>query len=105
MADDESSDLSSLSSLSPAPSDDEGDVQLKREKGGILKFFHKLPKGAKPKAAAAKAAKEPSPPPAPKREPSPPHDYVLADNPDIAVGNWTQIASQTREFACYRVAN
>lgn len=26
-----------------------------------------------------------SPPPKRKREPSPPHDYILADNPDIAV--------------------
>ncbi|RYO77579.1 hypothetical protein DL766_005576 [Monosporascus sp. MC13-8B] len=78
MADVESSELSSLSSLSPAPSEDEGDVELKQDKG-ILKFFHKLPKGTKPKAPE----REPSPP-APKRPPSPPHDYVLADNPDIA---------------------
>ncbi|ETS76396.1 hypothetical protein PFICI_11783 [Pestalotiopsis fici W106-1] len=78
MADDDSSDLSSLSSLSPAPSDDENDVELKNDKG-ILKFFHKLPKGSKP----AQANKEPSPPPR-KRSPSPPHDYVLADNPAIA---------------------
>lgn len=79
MADDESSDLSSLSSLSPAPSDDESEVELKRDKG-ILKFFHKVPKGTK----AVEPGREPSPP-APKRPPSPPHDYVLADNPDIAV--------------------
>ncbi|KAF7527709.1 hypothetical protein G7054_g10379 [Neopestalotiopsis clavispora] len=80
MADDDSnlSDLSSLSSLSPAPSDDENDVELKNDKG-ILKFFHKLPKGTKP----TQADKEPSPPPR-KRSPSPPHDYVLADNPAIA---------------------
>ncbi|KAI1866937.1 hypothetical protein JX265_007513 [Neoarthrinium moseri] len=78
MADDESSELSSLSSLSPAPSDDENDVELKQDKG-ILKFFHKLPKGSKPAAVA----REPSPPPR-KRSPSPPHDYVLADNPAIA---------------------
>ncbi|RYP21229.1 hypothetical protein DL765_002368 [Monosporascus sp. GIB2] len=78
MADVESSELSSLSSLSPAPSEDEGDVELKQDKG-ILKFFHKLPKGTKPK----EPEREPSPP-APKRPPSPPHDYVLADNPDIA---------------------
>lgn len=30
--------------------------------------------------------KEPAPPP-PKREPSPPHEYVLADNPNIAVSS------------------
>ncbi|KAI0549408.1 hypothetical protein F4679DRAFT_269028 [Xylaria curta] len=79
MADDESSELSSVSSLSSAPSEDDGEVQLKREKG-ILKFFHKLPKGSKP---AAEPERTPSPPPR-KRSPSPPHDYVLADNPDIA---------------------
>ncbi|TRX94802.1 hypothetical protein FHL15_004263 [Xylaria flabelliformis] len=79
MADDESSELSSVSSLSSAPSEDDGEVQLKREKG-ILKFFHKLPKGSRP---AAEPERTPSPPPR-KRSPSPPHDYVLADNPDIA---------------------
>ncbi|TPX13760.1 uncharacterized protein E0L32_005704 [Thyridium curvatum] len=76
MADDDSSDLSSLSSLSPVPSEDEMEVQLKPEKG-ILKFFHRAPKGA------TAPAREQSPP-APKRPPSPPHEYVLADNPDIA---------------------
>ncbi|KAH8674009.1 hypothetical protein BX600DRAFT_223161 [Xylariales sp. PMI_506] len=78
MADAESSDLSSLSSLSPAPSEDDSDIELKTDKG-ILKFFHKLPRGTKP----VEPAREPSPP-APKRPPSPPHDYVLADNPTIA---------------------
>lgn len=78
MADDDSSELSSLSSLSPAPSEDESDVELKPQ-NGILKFFHKLPK--KP------VEKEEMAPAPPKREPSPPHEYVLADNPDIAVRN------------------
>ncbi|KAH9884550.1 hypothetical protein F4778DRAFT_762587 [Xylariomycetidae sp. FL2044] len=79
MTDAESSDLSSIvSSLSPAPSGDDGEVQLKKEKG-ILKFFHKLPPGVKPAAPET----ESSPPPR-KRSPSPAHDYVLADNPDIA---------------------
>jgi hypothetical protein len=78
-ADDDSSDLSSLSSLSPVPSDaeldDASDAEVQSPpKGSILKFFPKL---------SAKAPKEPSPPPR-KREPSPPHEYVLADNPDIA---------------------
>ncbi|KAI1306321.1 hypothetical protein F5Y03DRAFT_138970 [Xylaria venustula] len=85
MADDDSSELSSVSSLSSAPSEDDGEVQLKREKG-ILKFFHKLPKGGKGSKGAKPAAepeRTPSPPPR-KRSPSPPHDYVLADNPDIA---------------------
>ncbi|KAL7626379.1 hypothetical protein AAE478_003151 [Parahypoxylon ruwenzoriense] len=78
MADDDSSELSSISSLSSAPSQEDSDIQLKREKG-ILKFFHKLPPGTKPREPE-KAA---SPPPR-KRSPSPPHEYVLADNPDIS---------------------
>ncbi|OBT66071.1 hypothetical protein VE03_03243 [Pseudogymnoascus sp. 23342-1-I1] len=65
------------SELSSVPSEDESDLQLKK-KGGILKFFSKVnPKTEKPKKADS------SPPP-PEREPSPPHEYVLADNPDIA---------------------
>ncbi|KAI1771279.1 hypothetical protein F4818DRAFT_209242 [Hypoxylon cercidicola] len=76
MAEEDSSDLSSISSLSSAPEDD-GEIEVKREKG-ILKFFHKLPPGAKPAEP-----KEMSPPPR-KRSPSPAHEYVLADNPDIA---------------------
>ncbi|KAK4239981.1 hypothetical protein C8A03DRAFT_42443 [Achaetomium macrosporum] len=76
MADDDSSELSSISSLSEPPSEDESDVQL-QEQHGILKFFHKVDKNP---------ALEPreKTPPRPKREPSPPHEYVLADNPDIA---------------------
>ncbi|KAF3064566.1 hypothetical protein GL218_01170 [Daldinia childiae] len=78
MADDDSSELSSVSSLSSAPSEDDSDIEVKREKG-ILKFFHKLPPGTKP----AEPKKEATPPPR-KRSPSPAHEYVLADNPDIA---------------------
>lgn len=78
-ADDDSSDLSSLSSLSPVPSDAElddlSDDAPTGAKSGILKFFSKL---------SEQPPKEPSPPPR-KRSPSPPHEYVLADNPDIAV--------------------
>lgn len=77
MADDDSSDLSSISSLSAPPSDDESDLELTKEKG-ILKFFHKIDRNS------ALEPKEKTPP-RPKREPSPPHEYVLADNPDIAV--------------------
>ncbi|KAI0180114.1 hypothetical protein GGR52DRAFT_228026 [Hypoxylon sp. FL1284] len=77
MAEDDSSDLSSISSLSSAPEDD-GEIEMKREKG-ILKFFHKLPLGAKP----VEPTDEASPPPR-KRSPSPPHEYVLADNSDVA---------------------
>ncbi|KAL7946175.1 hypothetical protein V8C42DRAFT_319767 [Trichoderma barbatum] len=75
---DDSSDLSSLSSLSPIPSDAElddlSDDAPTATKSGILKFFPKL---------SEQPPKEPSPPPR-KRSPSPPHEYVLADNPDIA---------------------
>lgn len=78
MADDDSSELSSVSSLSSAPSEDDGEIEVKREKG-ILKFFHKLPQGTKPEPK-----KESTPPPR-KRSPSPAHEYVFADNPDIAV--------------------
>lgn len=79
MAKDDASDLSSLSSLSPPPpSESEPEEPEPMERKGILKFFSKAPKGD-----MAKASKEASPPR--KREPSPPHEYVFADNPDIAV--------------------
>ncbi|CAK7213174.1 hypothetical protein SEUCBS140593_001757 [Sporothrix eucalyptigena] len=114
MSDDDLSDLSSLSSLSPAPSDDESDIQLRPEKGILkffhkvpkpkttIKLTNKgkatttavsaasSKKGKKKKAvdkggdkqddsddSDARASKR-------EREPSPPHEYVLADNPDIA---------------------
>jgi len=77
MADDDSSELSSISSLSEPPSEDDSDIQLE-ERHGILKFFHKVDQNP------ALEPKEKTPP-RPKREPSPPHEYVLADNPDIAV--------------------
>ncbi|KAF5021420.1 hypothetical protein F66182_6545 [Fusarium sp. NRRL 66182] len=76
---DDSSDLSSLSSLSPAPSDIELDEPVEVEKPtakskkGIQKYFSK---------ATEQPPKEQSPPR--KRSPSPAHEYVLADNPDIA---------------------
>ncbi|KAK0621395.1 hypothetical protein B0T17DRAFT_591290 [Bombardia bombarda] len=79
MADDDSSDLSSLSSLSEPPSDDESDIQLERQHG-ILKFFHKVDKTKSPPVAEPKDTT----PPRPKREASPPHEFVLADNADIA---------------------
>ncbi|KAL3426946.1 hypothetical protein PVAG01_00455 [Phlyctema vagabunda] len=67
--------MSDSSDLSSVPSDDETDLQLEK-KDGILKFFSKAtPNKVKPK-------KESTPPR--KREPSPPHDYVFEDNPDIA---------------------
>ncbi|TQV94528.1 hypothetical protein IF1G_06539 [Cordyceps javanica] len=76
-SDNDSSDLSSLSSPSPVPSDDELDAGPDSgapKKGGILKFFSK---------ASEQSPRSPSPPPR-KRSPSPAHEYVLADNPDIA---------------------
>ncbi|GKU13336.1 unnamed protein product [Fusarium langsethiae] len=77
-AEDDSSDLSSLSSLSPAPSDIELEEPVKepvaKSKKGIQKYFSKVKE---------QPPKEASPPPR-KRSPSPPHEYVLADNPDIA---------------------
>ncbi|EIT72709.1 hypothetical protein F9C07_2279937 [Aspergillus flavus] len=59
------SDLSSLSSA--PPSDDESVPMAVDEPVGITKYF-----------------KKESETPPPKRAPSPPHEYVLADNPDIA---------------------
>lgn len=77
-SDNDSSDLSSLSSLSPVPSDDELDAGhdggAPPKKGGIMKFFSKV---------SEQSPRSPSPPPR-KRSPSPTHEYVLADNPDIA---------------------
>lgn len=79
------------SELSSVPSEDESDLQLKK-KGGILKFFSKVnPKTEKPK-------KEDSSPPPPEREPSPPHEYVLADNPDIAVCFFHYTSRFTRRY-------
>lgn len=45
--------------------------------------------------------KEETPPP-PKRAPSPPHEYVLADNPDIAV--CVRRFPSGCELACYSLA-
>lgn len=70
---DESSELSSV------PSDVENDLQLTK-KDGILKFFSKAPRPGK---AVDKV--EVASPPRKQRAPSPPHEFVLADNPDIAV--------------------
>ncbi|KAJ9196383.1 hypothetical protein DTO164E3_5884 [Paecilomyces variotii] len=62
------SDLSSLSSA--PPTDDESIFQAVDQPVGIQKYFKKGP--------------SPESPPPPKRPASPPHEYVLADNPDIA---------------------
>lgn len=59
---------SDLSSLSSAPPTDDEAAMAVDEPVGIAKYF-----------------KKESTTPPPKREPSPPHEYVLADNPSIAV--------------------
>lgn len=69
---DESSDLSDV------PSDVEKDLKLTK-KDGILKFFSTVPRATVPRVEI------PSSPPRKQRAPSPPHEFVLADNPDIAV--------------------
>jgi hypothetical protein len=83
---DDSSDLSSV------PSEDDSDLQL-QNKGGILKFFKKVKpeerlkaqNNSKPRKTAKKMDRDAESPPPPHREPSPPHEYQLCDNPDIAV--------------------
>lgn len=70
---DESSELSSV------PSDVEKDLQLTK-KDGILKFFSKAPR-----PGATVPVVEIASPPRKQRAPSPPHEFLLADNPDIAV--------------------
>lgn len=54
-----------------------------KAKVGLHRFFDPAPKPNPTKTSKAKGT---SSPPPPKRPESPPHDYVLADNPDIAVG-------------------
>lgn len=75
--------MSDSSDLSSAPSEDETDLQLKN-KGGILRFFSKVKdtKAKRPKKKVASREESPAPP---EREASPPHEFILADNPDIAV--------------------
>lgn len=65
-----SSSLSDLSS--PLSSDDDVDSVPAKDK--TLDHYFKDAHSMKPAV-----------PPKKKRQPSPPHDYVLADNPDIAV--------------------
>ncbi|KAL8855149.1 MAG: hypothetical protein Q9221_000055 [Calogaya cf. arnoldii] len=64
-----SSDLSDISS----PLSTDQDVGSTPAKGKNLDHYFK-----------SALATKPSPPPKKKRPPSPPHEYVLADNPDIA---------------------
>ena len=85
--------MSDSSDLSAPPSEDEGDLQLKN-KGGILRFFSKV-KPTKASKSKKKTSSRPESPPPPEREASPPHEFVLADNPDIAVSR-KLLASQGR---------
>lgn len=62
---------SELSSLSSAPPTDDEAAMAIDKPVGIAKYF-----------------KKESETPPPKREPSPPHEYVLADNPSIAVSSY-----------------
>ncbi|KAL2013582.1 hypothetical protein VTN00DRAFT_1107 [Thermoascus crustaceus] len=65
------SDLSSLSSV-PSTDDESVAMAVDEPKPKITKYFKKAP--------PAQKRRSPSPP----RAPSPEHEYVLADNPDIA---------------------
>ncbi|RMD41490.1 hypothetical protein DV735_g3641, partial [Chaetothyriales sp. CBS 134920] len=68
---------SDSSSLSSAPStDDEAMEELMSRPTGINRYFKPLSKDD--------ADAQPTPPPPPRRSPSPPHEYVLADNEAIA---------------------
>lgn len=64
------------SELSSAPSDTENEIQVVK-KNGLLKFFTKADSNSTSLDHEAL-------PSVPKRDPSPAHDYILADNPDIA---------------------
>jgi hypothetical protein len=76
---------SDSSALSSAPSSEDEAMAVKmKAKIGLHRFFDPAPK---PDPTKTSKAKEPSSPPPPKRPESPPHDYVLADNTDIAVGD------------------
>ncbi|KAL9624990.1 MAG: hypothetical protein Q9160_000719 [Pyrenula sp. 1 TL-2023] len=67
------SDSSALSS--PPSSEDEANVPPSKPKG-IQKYFKPGPTG--------QSATEASSPPPPKRAPSPPHEYTIADHADVA---------------------
>lgn len=76
---------SDSSSLSSAPSSEDEAMLAKMNKPaktGLHRFFNPAPK---PDPTKTPKTKESSSPPPPKRAESPPHEYVLADNADIAV--------------------
>jgi len=82
-------DDSEGSSLSSVPSsEDESKKTVVRKtltlKGGKLSAGAAAPFAAKPRKRHVPLPPK-SPSPSPERDTSPPHEYVLADNPDIAV--------------------
>jgi len=90
-----SSDLSDLSS--PLSTDEE--LANAPIRPGSLEHYFKN---------AAGKVRQASPPTKRKRPPSPPHEYVLADNPDIAVSSLPgrdDLFYETRDAQRWRVAN
>ena len=68
---------SDLSDISSSLSSDEGIASVPIPKGKLDHYFKQ----------GISATTPTSPPAKKKRPPSPPHEYVLADNPDIAVSS------------------
>lgn len=68
---------SGLSDLSSPLSSEDDNVINSIRGGGKIDHYITKSSGAEPAASPAKR----------KRAPSPPHEYVLADNPDIAVSH------------------
>ena len=87
------SDSSALSS--PPSTDDETIAKAVDNSVGLKKWFKPAPKVVVQKA--------PSSPPLPKRAASPRHEYVLADNEDIAVSPYSLQAIRLDLRAFWRV--
>lgn len=68
---------SGLSDLSSPLSSEDDNVINSIRGGGKIDHYIRKSSGVEPAASPAKR----------KRAPSPPHEYVLADNPDIAVSH------------------
>lgn len=84
-----SSELSDLSSA--LSSEDENIVEALSGAGKLDHYFGK----------ASLVTEEASPPAKRKRPASPPHEYVLADNPDIAVSPKTIYDGVASNYALY----
>ena len=72
---------SESSALSSAPSVEDESIVPTRGKDGMLQFLSTA-------RLSSPTAEDEERPTQRKRAASPPHEYVLADNPDIAVGNF-----------------